>query len=239
MGKKNRKIDSRETVVLSLGGSIMVPKNLPDYSYLKKLRKLLLKHLDKMRFIIICGGGRTARNYMAAAGKVVELSDSEKDWIGIAATRLNASLVKSIFREKAHPKIITNPYEKIKDFKEDILVAAGYLPGFSTDFDSTVLAGQFRVKTLVNLTDVDYVYNKNPKEHRDAKPIKDMLWKDFFKMFGVKFRPGMNVPFDPVAAKEAEKKGLKVLVVNGRNLDNLDNLLYGEIFRGTIIEKSA
>jgi uridylate kinase len=234
MASKNSKKDTREIVIMSLGGSIVCP-NSPDVTYLKKLKKTLLKHLDERRFILIIGGGKIARKYMAAGDKIVDLKSEEKDWIGIYATRLNASLVRAIFKDKAHPKIIENPTKKI-NFKEDIMVAAGYLPGCSTDYDAVLLAKNFNVKTIINMSNIDYVYDKDPKKFKNVKPLKDLKWKELLKMTGHEFKPGLNAPFDPIAAKEAMKMGLNVLSVHGKKLENLDKVLYGEIFEGTLIQ---
>jgi len=223
-----------ETVIISLGGSLIVPSGI-DVNFLKKFRKLILKSVRKKRFIIISGGGKTCRIYQKAAAKVTKLTDEDIDWLGIHATRLNAHLLRTIFRGYAYPKVIRNPEEKIK-LSRPILIAAGYRPGCSTDYDAVLLAKNFGVKTLLNLTDKNYVYNKDPDRYKKAKPIKQMNWKQYRKISGSKWDPGINVPFDPVAAKEAEKIKLKVIIMNGRDIKNLDNFLEGRKFKGTIID---
>ncbi|MFP4401310.1 MAG: UMP kinase, partial [Candidatus Woesearchaeota archaeon] len=114
--------------------------------------------------------------------------------------------------------------------------SSGFHPGNTTDYVAVLLAKKFNVKTIVNLTNIDYVYDKDPKKYKSAKPVKDLNWNEFFEIMGKKFSPGMNSPFDPVAAKEAQENGLKVLIANGHKIANLDKLLYGEIFKGTIIQ---
>lgn len=220
-------------IIISLGGSIIVPDEV-DVKFLRGFRNLILKHASKRRFVIICGGGRTARKYMAAASEVVKLRSKDIDWIGINSTRLNASLLLALFKPIAHPKVIKNPTEKIK-FKEKILIAAGWKPGFSTDYDAVLLAKNFGARTLVNLTNVDYVYDKNPSKFRDAKPIKRATWKEYKQLVGGKWSPGLNLPFDPIASKEAERLGLKVVIMNGTKLRNLEGLLKGRRFVGTEI----
>ncbi len=222
-----------ETVIISLGGSLIVPLAI-DINFLKKFKQLIIRHIKNKRFIIICGGGKTCRNYQKAASKITELTDDDLDWLGIHATRLNGHLMRTIFREYAHSKMVTNPNEEI-EFNERILIAAGYKPGCSTDHDATVLAEKYGVKTLLNLTNTDYVYDKDPSKHKDAKPIKQMTWKEYRKISGNKWDPGLNLPFDPVAAREAEKMKLNVVIMNGKNTKNLDNFLSGKNFEGTVI----
>jgi uridylate kinase len=99
-----------------------------------------------------------------------------------------------------------------------------------------MLAKNFGVKTLINLTDTDYVYDKDPGKYKDAKPLKHMNWKAYRKISGNNWDPGLNLPFDPVAAREAEKINLKVIVMNGKNIKNLSNFLSGKNFKGTVIQ---
>ncbi len=225
----------REIIVISLGGSIIVPGEI-NVKFLKNFRRLIIKHIKRgKRFIIISGGGKTCRKYQRAASGIVKLKRDDIDWLGIHTTRLNAHLLRTIFRDYAKKEIVKDPKKRV-DFRERVLIAAGWEPGFSTDYDAVLLAKQFKVKTLINLSDVDYVYDKDPAKYRKVKPIKRISWKDFRKIVGDKWDPGLNKPFDPVASKEAQKLGLRVVMMNGRGLKNLDSFLLGRKFRGTVIE---
>lgn len=46
----------------------------------------------------------------------------------------------------------------------------------------------------------------------------------------------MNVPFDPIASRQAEKLGLTVIILNGRNLTNLARFFKNQKFIGTVIQ---
>ena len=221
-----------QTFIISLGGSLIVPEEI-DLDFLKKFRGLILRHSKSKKFILMVGGGKTARKYQAAA-KEFSASNFDSDNIGIMATRLNAELVRAIFSKEAYKKVIYNPTEKIA-FKEKILVAAGWEPGCSTDFDAVLIAKNFFAKNMINLSNIDYVYNKNPKEFSNAKPIEKISWKEYRKMFSGPWTPGFNSPFDPVAAKEAEKLKMRVIIANGKNLENLERILKGKKFVGTEI----
>ena len=227
----------KKTVIISLGGSLIVPEEI-DWEFVKKFKTLIEKQIEKgFRFILITGGGKTARKYIEAAAKVDDINDEDKDWIGIHATRMNAHFIRTIFREHAHPRINKNPHdlEDFYNFKEDILVAAGWRPGFSTDFDAVLLAKYLDIKTIINLSNIDHVCDKDPNKFPDAQKIEEISWADFRKMVGDKWDPGMNAPFDPIASKEAESIGLEVAIMNGRNLENLEKYLAGEKAEGTII----
>lgn len=222
-------------IILSVGGSLIVPENI-DTNFLKEFKELIVEYSHVgFRFVIICGGGRTARTYQGAAREVSELTREDLDWLGIHTTRLNAHLLRTIFHKEAHPRIIKNPHEDIQ-WKESVLVAAGWRPGCSTDYDAVLLARNLQATKLINLSNIDYVYDKDPRTNPDAKKIESISWPAFRALIPAEWDPGLNAPFDPVAAKEAEKIGLEVVVMNGKKLANLRQHLSGESFLGTIIK---
>lgn len=224
----------QKTIVLSLGGSLIVPDKI-DINFLKSFKKIIEKYVNKgCKFVIICGGGKTARDFQHYASKLSRLSNEELDWLGIYATRMNAQLVRSLFKDNSNDEIIQDPTAKI-NFKKNIVIAAGWKPGWSTDYDAVLLAKNLRLNEVINMSNVGYVYDKNPKERSDAKKIERISWNDFRKLSGTKWKAGMNMPFDPIAAKEAQKSGITVNVI-GKDLKNLEKLLEGKKFRGTIIK---
>jgi uridylate kinase len=116
-----------------------------------------------------------------------------------------------------------------------VLVAAGWKPGFSTDFDAVLLAERFQADAVINVSNIEKVYTADPKTDSNAKPIDSISWADFRALVGDDWIPGKNVPFDPVASRHAAKIGLKVICAAGKNLENLKKILLGEDFIGTII----
>ena len=222
----------KEVIVISLGGSVVVPDKV-DVGFLKRFNGLVRKYLRKYRFILIVGGGRICRSYQKAASSVVKLNTEDLDWIGIHSTRLNAHLLRTIFRDIAYKKVIKDPNENVKFDK--VLVAAGWKPGWSTDYDAVLLAKTFNAKTVVNMTNIDYLHDKDPRIYKNAKKIEKTDWKGMRKIVGDKWIPGMNVPFDPVAVKEAQKLKLKLILV-GKNLNNFKKFLDNKKFKGSIVE---
>jgi uridylate kinase len=224
------------TVVISLGGSVMAPNQI-DVEFLHEFKHLIMRLVGEgYRFAIICGGGKTAREYQNATSKVVHAVHEDLDWLGIHATRLNAHLLRTIFREIAYPKVLKNPNDLVK-LKQDqkVVVAAGWKPGRSTDYIAVLLAKNIGTNIIINITNTDFVYDKDPSKYDDAKPILHITWKEFRKLIGVsKWSPGLNTPFDPVAARTAEKLNLKVAVM-GKDLKNIQNYLEGKEFKGTLI----
>ena len=224
--------------VISLGGSIAAPdgvdiKFLTDFS---KLIKELLEEDNECRFILIVGGGGPARIWQKAYREICgnEVNNDEADWIGIMATRLNAQLVKAVMSMHCPQEVITDPTQA-PPFKGKVLVAAGWKPGFSTDYDAVLLAERFGAETLINLSNIEKVYTADPKIDPAARPLDKISWADFRALTGDEWVPGKNIPFDPVASRHAEKINLKVICASGRDLENFKNIICGGEFVGTVI----
>ncbi len=213
-------------IIISLGGSVIVPHNI-NIEFLEAFKKVITA--SKEKFIIVVGGGKTCRTYQDAAK---DASPEDLDWIGIAATHLNAQLLRSVFGKATYEKIITDPTKKAATQK--ILIAAGWKPGWSTDTDAVHFAKTYGAKTIINMTNVDYLYEQNPNEHPNAKKLTKASWSQLKKIVGTVWKPGLNRPFDPVATKLAAQLKVKLIII-GPDIKNLENVLANKSFRGTVI----
>lgn len=226
--------NERKRVVVSVGGSLIVPDAI-DTDFLTGFKTLILDKVQEgFSFSIIAGGGKTARRYQDAAHAVTSLSRADLDWIGIHATRLNAHLLRSIFVGSAYPHIIKNPTADVES-DDPIIIAAGWQPGWSTDYCAVLIAKNLGAMHLVNLSNIDYAYDSDPKKNPGAKKIEKIDWAGFRKLIPDEWDPGLSAPFDPVAAREAESIGLEVAIINGARLGEFANYLDGKPFVGTTI----
>ena len=231
-------LDTNDPLILSVGGSLIVPDGGPDVEFLKQLRGLVLKSIGQGRkIVIVTGGGKTARHYIDAASAVQKMSDEDLDWMGIHATRLNGHLVRTILRDIAHPIVYKNPLAvpPVNEWKGNVLIGAGWRPGWSTDFVACRIAQLLDAKSVVNLSNIDFVYSDDPRINPDAKAHEEMRWRDYRKMVGDDWSPGLSAPFDPVAAKFCHKYGMSVAVVNGKKYDQVEKAILGENFIGTLL----
>ncbi len=220
--------------VLSLGGSLVAPGGI-DYKFLKLFRTGIEAQVKKgNRFIIVCGGGQVSRTYQQALAKIANVTIDDLDWMGIAATHLNARLMQLTFGPMAHHEIVSDPNIKVP-FKEQLLIAGGWKPGRSSDDDAVRLAKIYGSSTVINLSNIDYVYTKDPHKFKTAKAIHNMTWKEYLAMIGHTWNPGAHVPFDPVASKFARNAKQRVIIANGRDMKNLRNIFAGRTFKGTEI----
>lgn len=218
-----------------MGGSIIVPQEIQT-KFLKNFREFILNFLRKnYRFVVVTGGGSVARNYIKAASDIAKISDEDKDWLGIHATRLNAHLVRTIFKKEAYPVVLDNPLKQINSKKCKLFIASGWRPGWSTDYDAVLLAERFKANKIINCSNIDYVYDKDIAKYKNAKPIKEITWGEYRKIIGSEWRPGMKAPVDPIAARLASKLKMTIIVTRGTNLKNLENILLNKKFKGTLI----
>lgn len=216
-----------KTHVFSLGGSIVAPDQV-DVDFLHLFKERISGFLDRHedhRLVLVIGGGGPARHYQTALRQLAgDAPPEQQDLVGIAATRLNAELVRGLFLAYGDNPLVTDPTADF-DFTGRVLVGAGWKPGFSTDFDAVCLAERYGADTVVNLSNITQVYTADPSKDPDAQPMDHISWEDFRKMVGDTWNPGANVPFDPIAARKAMELGLAVIVASGRNLDTVEAIL--------------
>ena len=229
-------MSTQETIVMSVGGSLIVPDQI-DTAFLTKLKNFIdTETANGRRFIIIAGGGKTARRYQEAAGEVTKLENEDLDWMGIHATRLNGHLLRTIFRDTAYHEMITNP-DTVQDIPgtPQVIIASGYRPGASTDLRAVQIANLMGAKKVINLSNIDYVYTDDPKKNPDAQQLEDVTWEEFRKLIPDEWDPGLNSPFDPIAAKLAHEQSIEVATISGEHLEELKKYLDETEFIGTRI----
>lgn len=226
----------REYVVVSVGGSLIVPDGI-DTTFLARFRATILDHLSRgLSFYIVAGGGMTARSYQKAVEEVRgDLHPEDVDWLGIHATRLNAHLLRALFKDEAQARIVKNPTRGLRG-RAAVIVGAGWRPGHSTDYDAVLAAKQLGASRIVNLSNIDYVYTADPREDLSAEPIESISWTEFRKIIPEHWDPGLSSPFDPIASKLAQDSGMEVAIINGAKLEEFDNYLAGKKFVGTVIK---
>ncbi len=230
----------KQVIVLSLGGSLIIPKNI-NVKFLRKFKKVLQKHTKKYKFVVSCGGGSTAREYINGLAKE-HLNKKTKKFhqslLGIASTRLNARFMTYFFGNDAN-KGIPHDMKEVKNMLKiyDVVFcgALRYAKNETSDATAAKLANYFDSE-FINLTNVKGLYTKNPKKYKDAKFIKKITWKDFNTIAQkIKFKPGQHFVLDQNAAKIIKKYKIPTYIL-GNKLKNLDKVLKRKKFTGTLIK---
>lgn len=224
-----------KTVVVALGGSIVHPDGI-DVQFLRDFKKFLEPFLRRgTKFVLVVGGGKLSRNFQEAAARASRtVTDEDKDWIGIHATRLNAHLLRTIFRDDADP-VVMDERGKIKKLRAPVTIASGWKPGWSTDYVAMRIAADLGVPEAVIAGRPAHVYNKDHAKYPDAVPFHELTWRNYRKLIPTKWKPGLHAPVDPVGAALGAREGVRAIIVDGRDLRNFAALLNGKEFKGTII----
>jgi len=226
----------KKVIVFSLGGSLIIPDKV-DHLLLKKFKKIILKNTKNYKFIIVCGGGSVARKYIYAL-KQEKVNPLFQSFAGISATRMNARFMSYFFNK--NPKVgIPHTLETLEKYldKEDVIFcgALEYKPNQTSDSTAAAIAVHFKTE-FINLTNVQGLHDKNPFEHKDAKFLPKITWKEFYKMANKKkFSPGQHFILDQHAAKLIMKHKIPTYIL-GKKLEEIDNVLKGKKFAGTIIQ---
>jgi uridylate kinase len=226
----------KRVVVLSLGGSLIVPEEV-DVKFLRQFKKTILKNTNKYKFVIVCGGGSTARKYISAL-REVGINEKLQSLSGISATRMNARFMNYFFNINPEEGIPHTTKLLRKYIKKDNLVFCGaleYKPDQTSDSTAAGIARKFNA-IFINLSNVAGLYDKNPAEYKNARFIPKISWADFYKMaHKQKFKPGQHFILDQTASAIIKRHRIKTYLL-GKNLKELENVLKNRRFKGTIIE---
>jgi len=220
--------------IISLGGSLIVPDSI-DTVFLENFRTAVFSLLDEGNaFLIIPGGGATARRYQKAAS-VLGVTDRETlDWVGIKASRGNAQLLHALLGEVVYPEVVMDN-ALVSRISAPVIIAAGGAPGRSSDAGSVELAQAAGVDTIINLSNVAHVYSRDPRLNPDAEAYREISWKDYRSLIPQEWDPGLSTPFDPVASKMAEVSGLTVAILDGHDIPSFEQFVRTGVCKGTII----
>src|SRR5271157_3739980 len=222
-----------KTVVISLGGSILIPEleNNRIQAYLPVLEKIAARH----RLFVVVGGGGGARDYIMVARKL-GIDEGTADEIGILVTRLNATLLIAALGEAAYPKVAES-HSEAKKFAESkkIVIMGGITPGQTTDAVAAVLAERVQADVFVNVTSVNGIYHKDPKakHHRTLTPQQ---------LLGIVGKGGLGAGshnvLNIIAARVVERSHIPLVVLDGTRPENLsDALLLGKC-EGSIVSST-
>ncbi len=225
-----------KTIIIAVGGSLLVPDTI-NVSFIKELKNIVKKliHERRMRVALAIGGGKTARIYQAALREFPHVTKEDLDWVGIKSLLLNAELVLRAFLDLSpYPKVLERP-EDFRDFSESLFIVGAHKPGFSSDTDAVLFAERLGAREIINFSNTNYVYDRDPRKYPDAKKFSSLTWNAYRSLIPREWTPGLSVPFDPIASERAQKLGMRVVIL-GASLENLEHYLQGGEFKGTVIE---
>lgn len=226
----------KKVVVISLGGSLIVPEKI-NHNFLNNFKKTISKHFKTHQFVLVCGGGFIARRYIEAL-VAEKKSKIEIAKTGILATRTNARFVMELFGKLANKNLPLSLIQIKNELQKSNVVICGALRYEKNATSDTTAAevAHFLKTDFINMTDVEGLYSENPKTNPKAKFIPKISWKDFEKKaLNLSYHAGQHFVLDQQAAVLIKKNKTRTYII-GQNLKNLSNLVTGKKFKGTIIE---
>jgi uridylate kinase len=220
-------------IVIKIGGSLLFTKNLEvDTSKVKEFCNIVQNEEIYDTSVIVCGGGIIARNYIKAFRKFRD-NESLCDIIGIEVSRINARILQGVFGDHAYPVIPKNMEELAKALiTQKLIIMGGLQPGQSTTSVALEAAEYSRANHVVILTDVDGIYDKDPKIHRDAKLVKKITPKKLQTIILNEFEANQALAgeyriFDLVSLQILKRSNIKVTLMSGKNLQEFKRYING------------
>ena len=224
-------------LVISLGGSILIQS--PESNKIKEYVPALKAIARDNRLFVVVGGGDMARRYITVV-RDLGVDEGTSDEIGILLTRLNASLLIAALGEDAYPKV-AETHSEAKKFAETgkIVVMGGITPGQTTDAVAAVLAERVGASVFINVTSVDGIYDKDPKKHKDAKHFTAITQAELLGIVGgTALGAGSNNVLDIVAARVVERSHIPLVVIEGKDPENVSSAILTGQYRGTVVSES-
>ena len=156
----------RPVVVIKLSGRVFGMDSVSD---LDRYAASFSELAGQFQCVVVAGGGRVARHYIEQARKF-GADEATADEIGIDVSRLNARLLISALGRLAYPYPPSSMQELADAVRSgDVVVAGGLYPGQSTNGTAALMAEKISANKFINATDVDGVYNADPRKITDAR----------------------------------------------------------------------
>lgn len=215
--------------VVKIGGHVLFKDDELDLNYLKHFRNAISEAValfDGM--VVVVGGGPLARKYISW-GKRIELNDSILDDIGIRIARVNASLLWAYYHGVTPPRIPETLNDAINALPAwRVVFIGGFQPGQSTTTVAALIAEALKTAKLVIATDVDGIYESDPKINPEAKKFDEVPVSRIESMFAKNLRAGQYRLLDPLTLSIIARSKIETYVVNGNQTDNILKALQGE-----------
>jgi len=160
--------------------------------------------------------------------------------IAMSVTQTSAELLAGYLGDSniLIPKTLGDAYEYLVKDGPGTIVSGGLKAGWSTDMDSVVFADILEEKRVYKISNIDYIYDKDPGVNPNAKPFKDMSWEDYFELFSItendSHEANDNIPVDKGCANFCRNKGISFFICGGKNISKKQSI--AELFSdGTLL----
>ena len=233
MDQSNKK---NKRVVIKLSGSIFnIQDSIENVDILKRYAEVLINLNNTIQPIVITGGGNIARLYIKLA-RNLGLDEASLDLIGIDVSRLNAKLLIASLGNYAYSNV-PESLQDICNFIESnkIIVSGGLHPGQSTNATSSLIAEKTEAQEFINATDVNGIYDSDPKINTNAQLLKQIKLDQCINMLlrGSSMAGEYDL-MDIVSLKVIERSKINTKVILSTP-ENIKNAIEGKVYTGTEI----
>ncbi len=201
-------------LVMKLSGSLFFSDEFKKVVLM--LRDVISRKRD-VKLVIVAGGGPNARNYIQVA-RELGADQTTMDEIGIEVSRLNAMVLATALGDIAFKSAPSTLSKLVKAMdasgpSKRIIVMGGLHPGQSTNAVGALVSEKLRAEAFVNATDVDGVYNRDPRKHHGAKRLDVVTPKKLSKILEREsMQAGAYDLMDPVALKLIQRSKIQTWI---------------------------
>ena len=224
---------NKPRIVIKLSGSLFNfdtnSSQLNDYvQVIKKISKVYQP-------VVITGGGKIARFYINLS-RSLGLDESGLDLIGIQVSHLNARLLISGLGEYCYPLPPKNLEEiSVALLSGLVIVTGGIYPGQSTNATSALIAERTGATRFYNATDVDGIYDSDPRTNPEANKFEKISVQDCVNILkSEKSMAGTYDLMDLISLKVIERSNLPTVVFKS-TVENIEKLVLHNVKMGTEI----
>ncbi len=219
---------NKKRIVIKLSGSNFSVDDHSIKDSIMKYARMLLDVSDKYQPIVVTGGGIIARHYIKIA-RNLGADEASLDNIGIEVSRMNAKLMVVALGDRAFPQVPRNLEDvALAVSSGKIVISGGLHPGQSTNATSALIAETVRAARFLNATDVDGIYDSDPKRNKNAKLFKRITINECMKILGNEnSMAGTYDLLDIVALKVIQRSGISTVVIRS-NVNNIKKAIHGD-----------
>lgn len=226
-------------VLIKLSGEALAgsKKTGVDYETVLDICKKIKVIYDKgVQIGIVVGGGNFWRGRQNE-----EFDRATADYIGMLATTMNALTINDIFRQLGVPSRVQTAIEmrqvaefyikgrahKHLDKNRIVIFGCGTgSPFFSTDTAAALKAAEIHADALIKATNVDGVYDSDPRKNENAKKYETISYLDVLNK-------GLKV-MDSTSTTMCMDNNIPIVVVNINNENDLEKVINGEKIGTTV-----
>ena len=210
-----------------------------DPDFLRRVAKEVRRAVEAgVEVAIVVGGGNIFRGI---EGVAQGLDRATADYMGMLATVINGLALQDALEreglqtrlqsaikmeEVAEPFIRRRAMRHLEKGRVVIFAAGTGNPFFTTDTAAVLRAIQIGADAVLKATNVDGVYDSDPKMNPDAKKFDRLTYMDVLRM-------GLKV-MDSTAVSLSMENGLPIVVFDAHKEGNIERALLGEEV-GTVV----